>query len=62
MGMTVVCAWCEKTEQRGPTQPAASRESQRVSHGICRSCLEAQLASPPPLSLSAQPAPLAVPA
>jgi hypothetical protein len=63
-GMTVVCAWCERTVQRSATTAAGTGGVHRVSHGLCRSCLEAKLATPPPppLALSAQPAQLAAPA
>ena len=46
------------------TQPAPGAQVDRVSHGICRTCVEEKLATlpPPPLVLAPQPVPVVAPA
>jgi len=39
----LICSWCDTVIENKPARPAAAA----VSHGICPSCLGAQLAARP---------------
>jgi hypothetical protein len=46
----LICSWCDTVIENKPARPVASAA---VSHGICPTCLGAQLAARPAASSAA---------
>jgi len=46
MGMTVLCAWCQRqiAQLTAPRQAGPAHAHAPVSHGMCPSCLQERLA------------------